>query len=593
LLDKPQEYRKIHTRIVPRLGGVAIYISLLVPTIIFYFKESNFTGMIFEDKRHFWGLFIAATLVWFIGIIDDIRGVRPSGKVIFIALASIIAFYSGFRFGAINTPFGEIRFGLMALPVTMLWLLGTTNAINLIDGMDGLASGVSLVSSVTIFVLSVISGNALIATLAAAFTGAVLGFLVYNFPPASIFLGDSGSLLIGFLLGSTVLLSSFRHVAVGLAIPLIIFALPIADTALAILRRWAKRMPVSSADRDHIHHRLLSMGLSQKQAIIILYGSSIFLGILAIGTSLINTTYQIGIVILLIAAFVTVIRIMNWKEIKLVTNRIQEDMTRTRAKTEHWSLFNKICNEIKFVKSEYRLVELLTELFKGIELNHVIIWTNIPSTIKIGNNFLFVFSPESIKSNDPIKNAWSVNIDIKKNNELLGYFYAIKDVSSSPLPPEISQQVQMLIDVLTDRLIPRKIISSKTPDSHFAQSQKDDINKILIVNQAGNQHELISSFLKDDDTEVEILDSQNSIDAIQKNNYRLIIINAVIFDTLTELLLNQMLSISVSLNVVVILDVISPDQEEFLLKSGCISIIRKPVDLIYLKKLAQAFKTNN
>jgi UDP-GlcNAc:undecaprenyl-phosphate GlcNAc-1-phosphate transferase len=196
-------------------------------------------------------------------------------------------YWIGYRVDSIATPFGqEIQLGWLALPFTVFWICGVINAVNLIDGLDGLAGGVAFSALVTVFVVSTLHGDNLLALFAATLGGAVLGFLIYNFNPASIFMGDTGSMFLGLVLATMSIEANEKpsH-AVALVVPIIALGLPIVDTLLAMARRAARGVPMFSADRGHIHHRLLDRGLSHRATVLVLYGVSVLLGLAAIGLS--------------------------------------------------------------------------------------------------------------------------------------------------------------------------------------------------------------------------------------------------------------------------------------------------------------------
>lgn len=272
--------RRIHMGIIPRLGGAGIFFAFLIP-------------MIFSLTRGEWdelhgkmvGILIASALVFLMGVYDDIRSARIGVKLSVEILAAVIIYTWGISITAISNPLGEsINLGWMSLPVTVLWIVIITNAINLIDGIDGLAAGTSVFIAATLFFLTDSTDLHMRLTLV-IFIGSLIGFLKYNFPPASIFMGDSGSLFIGFFLASFSIVSAHKATTMAtMMIPVISFGLPIMDMLYAVLRRYYRGIPLGEADREHIHHKLLEKGLSKKKVLVILYliNISIMLGILLI-----------------------------------------------------------------------------------------------------------------------------------------------------------------------------------------------------------------------------------------------------------------------------------------------------------------------
>jgi UDP-GlcNAc:undecaprenyl-phosphate GlcNAc-1-phosphate transferase len=225
-----------------------------------------------------------ASLVFLLGLYDDLHSVGPYVKFAVQALAATMLFLGGLRILNIPVLFGEHELPwFLGLPVTILWVLAITNAFNLIDGLDGLAAGSALFSTLVAFVVALLNGHSLVTVMTIALAGAILGFLRYNFNPATIFLGDSGSLFIGFLLSALALAGAQKSpTIVAVAIPVVSFGLPILETALSILRRLISGRPVFTADREHIHHKLLQHGLTHRQVVIVLYGVSAVFALLSL-----------------------------------------------------------------------------------------------------------------------------------------------------------------------------------------------------------------------------------------------------------------------------------------------------------------------
>lgn len=261
-LDQP-DHRKLHTQAVPRLGGVAIMAAYALSLLLFAALPLSASFEARSQWNQILRLLPAVSLVFLMGLVDDLRGLRPFTKIVAEVCAALTAYSAGVRMG------GDEWWGL---PMTVLWLVGTTNAVNLIDGVDGLAAGVSLFAALTMFAAALIHGNILLAIVTAPLAGCLVGFLRYNFEPASIFLGDSGSLTIGFLLGCFGLIWSYKTAtALGMVAPMMLLTLPFLDVALAIGRRFLNMQPIFGADRGHIHHRLLARGLRPRHVALICY----------------------------------------------------------------------------------------------------------------------------------------------------------------------------------------------------------------------------------------------------------------------------------------------------------------------------------
>jgi UDP-GlcNAc:undecaprenyl-phosphate GlcNAc-1-phosphate transferase len=273
-MDRPDGRRKLHRRPVPAVGGVAVVMGFCVAAAFL----QSFERVLFPDLTHFRGLteplLVAAVAISAIGLLDDARGVRPLTKLAVQAAAGVFIYHRGFEVSQISNPFGApIELGAFALPVTLVWLVGMSNAFNLIDGMDGLAAGVALVSTVGLLAAAAVNGRWEVVLAAGALAGGLAGFLPYNFNPARVFLGDCGALPVGFMLAAIAVRGSMKaSAAVAVAVPLLAMALPMADVGLAVVRRFMRRKRIFQGDRDHIHHRLVDMGLTPRRAVMTLYG---------------------------------------------------------------------------------------------------------------------------------------------------------------------------------------------------------------------------------------------------------------------------------------------------------------------------------
>ena len=270
----PDNGRHIHAKPTPRLGGVAIYLAF-VATLACVPLMTNMVGDIFRaNLPRLLMLLVPATLIFLFGVYDDFRNLGAPEKLVVETIAAAMVFAGGFRIENISSPFG----GHWHLPLwlsfvlTAVWIICITNAFNLIDGIDGLAAGASVFALLSILVFSVAQGNPEISQLAVVLIGAALGFLRFNFNPATIFLGDSGSLFLGFMAAALSLAGSQKgSTIVAIAIPLVSFGLPVTEAGLSLARRFVSGQSLLAGDRGHIHHKLLQHGLSQRQAAILLY----------------------------------------------------------------------------------------------------------------------------------------------------------------------------------------------------------------------------------------------------------------------------------------------------------------------------------
>jgi UDP-GlcNAc:undecaprenyl-phosphate GlcNAc-1-phosphate transferase len=298
-LFDPCDARKLHTRQIPRVGGIAVFLAVAFTLIVLALHPA--TAALELYGSHLFVVLAGGTLIHLLGVWDDLRTIPARWKLA-AQVAVVIGMYAaGVRVTALSLPFaGTVELGpLLALPFTLLWFVGITNAFNLIDGLDGLASGAALFALTTMFVVASINGQAGAAVLTIVLAGATLGFLFYNFHPASIFLGDSGSLFLGFMLAGVGVLSSQKsQTVVAVAIPVVALGLPVLDTLLAIARRFLRGQPIFSADRGHIHHRLLGRGHSPRTVALLLY---VVCAILALGGMLlVNDSAYVAVVLVVV-----------------------------------------------------------------------------------------------------------------------------------------------------------------------------------------------------------------------------------------------------------------------------------------------------
>lgn len=281
--------RNVNALETPRFGGPAIFVAFVLPLTALFFLESSVANVLKQNPTRVFGLFAGAALMLTLGIFDDVRGVRARTKLGAQLVAALVAYRCGFRIDVVSLPlFGDVALGVWALPLTALWVVGVVNAINLIDGLDGLAGGIVFCAAVTNFVVAHLQESVLVAALMVTLLGAVLGFLFHNFNPARIFMGDSGSYFLGFVLSLTAIAGPFQKASVTVSLlgPIVALGVPIVDTLFAMLRRVLERRSIFSPDRGHIHHRLLDLGLTQRRAVLVIYAASVLLTVAAVAISL-------------------------------------------------------------------------------------------------------------------------------------------------------------------------------------------------------------------------------------------------------------------------------------------------------------------
>jgi UDP-GlcNAc:undecaprenyl-phosphate GlcNAc-1-phosphate transferase len=305
--------------VIPRLGGISLALGWSIPLLVM-FQVDEFAIESLRDDADWrvFGAIAGGLFMCGVGAIDDVRGLRAAHKLGAQVLVATVAYICGFRIEAIALPFGGVlSMGAFALPVTVTWIVGITNALNLIDGLDGLAAGVGFFAALTSFILAYLSGSVFVALLMAALMGVLIGFLFFNFNPARIFMGDSGSYFLGYILATTSLAGSLQQkasTAVSLLVPMIALGLPIFDTIFSMLRRILERRSIFSPDRGHIHHRLLDLGLTQRRAVMVLYAVSIVLAATAVAVSL-GRRWEVGIALLSASiVFIALVRFVGYFE---------------------------------------------------------------------------------------------------------------------------------------------------------------------------------------------------------------------------------------------------------------------------------------
>lgn len=280
-IDVPKDDRRIHKEPIPRLGGLAIFIASIFSIVLFM-----------DISRELLAIIIGGTIIAISGAIDDVKPMTAKLKLLFQIVAAGILVYGGVKIEILTNPFSEtgyIGLGLLAVPITIFWVVGITNTVNLIDGLDGLSAGVSAISAIAFAVISYMLGDSEIAMISLIIGGAAIGFLPYNFNPASIFMGDTGALYLGFMLSAIAIEGAVKSAAaIAIVIPILTLGLPVFDTTFAILRRYKNSRPIMEADRGHLHHRLLDLGFGQKRTVLILYAVSSIFGICAIVMSRLN-----------------------------------------------------------------------------------------------------------------------------------------------------------------------------------------------------------------------------------------------------------------------------------------------------------------
>lgn len=337
-VDVPLDGRRLHSLPIPRVGGVAIYCSVGLALAALPLVDNLVTEVLAQSRRELVAVLVSSTLVFAFGVYDDLTGTSAKWKFLAQGLAALLLFGLGVRIQAVTVPLvGSFEIPVvLSLVFTVVWVIGISNAFNLIDGLDGLATGAALFAAIVMAAVSLLSGRPLVTVISIVLVGALGGFLRYNFNPASIFLGDSGALFTGFLLAALSITGSQKaSTTVAVAIPLMTFALPVVDTGFAIARRFISGKPLFEGDREHIHHKLLELGWSQRRVAFALYGACALFALLAmLFTSDGGEGKLTGLLLLVVGAIIVLVAgRLRYHEADEVRAGLRRSLTERRTRT--------------------------------------------------------------------------------------------------------------------------------------------------------------------------------------------------------------------------------------------------------------------
>lgn len=379
VIDLPDGGRRIHQQPTPRLGGIAIYLAFVITLLSIPLLGNMVSDTFLENLPKIIALLIPATVILLFGIYDDFRATSVTVKIIVQTIVSIIVYALGFRIHQVSLPFGETwqLIPLLSFPLTALWIIGITNAFNLIDGVDGLATGASAFALLSIFFFSIVQGTYEIAPLAIALVGAVIGFLRYNFNPASIFLGDSGSLFLGFMAAVLSLAGTQKgSTIIAIAIPLVSFGLPVVEAGLSLIRRFLGGDPLLRGDRGHIHHMLLQRGLSQRQVVILLYGVCALFSFF--GLLLMNPQRHLAALALFIlgVGIIFGVRHLGYAEFSELGSQIRQGVARRRRALAVNVRVRRTSADLSGAKTADQFFAVLSELMSTNEFDCAVLEVN-------------------------------------------------------------------------------------------------------------------------------------------------------------------------------------------------------------------------
>ena len=443
-LDQANSSRKVHVRPIPRLGGIGIVGGFFAPLCALFLVDSG-VGHHFRSHRELVaGLFIGGAVIAALGLYDDLRGSGARLKFA-VQLAVALGLYAmGFRIEVIANPFGpELSLGALSLPFTVLWMVGVVNALNLIDGLDGLAGGVAFFGVATNFLLALSRGDVLLCLLMAALAGAILGFLVFNFNPASIFMGDTGSMFLGFVLAAVAIKTSTKSgTTVAMLVPVMALGLPIMDTLLAMVRRSMLGRPMFSADKEHIHHRVMSrMVLSHRSTVLVLYGLCGLFTLTALGLNFANSAQSamllcgMGVVIVVVMRKLGYLDLRRAADVQQVRQRnirlrsLVKDVTRAvrvaASLQDVWSALRPLAEALDLSRQELRLQRVSGGLTEGI-----------------------VFEAQRTAGSAA---AFEVRIDVKDDEEVLGSLLLVWRDGRSAINRDEELALEVVADAVAER----------------------------------------------------------------------------------------------------------------------------------------------
>jgi UDP-GlcNAc:undecaprenyl-phosphate GlcNAc-1-phosphate transferase len=451
-LAAPALDRHLHSVPLPRIGGVAIFSAFVLTVGVARLVSWRYPSLSFGFSSDVLvSILLPASLIFALGVYDDLRGVGPYTKFAVQAVAGGVLFIFGLRVLDLPVLFGGRHFPwFVSLPLTILWVIAITNAFNLIDGLDGLAAGSALFSSLVVFVVALLSGSVLVSLFALALVGAILGFLRFNFNPATIFLGDSGSLFIGFMLSALALRGAQKApTIVAVAIPVVSFGLPILETTLSVIRRFISGRPVFTADREHIHHKLLQLGMSHRQVVIVLYAVSGVFALLSLFL-LWPTGSTLGLVLAVLGTGIWVgvqhLGYLEFGELRRVAMRTIEQR---QIFVNNLSI-RRATAELKVVSDYDQLCRVLVAAFGSNDFDAFEMWPgHLPLQAPEIRGFHIVqgrngeghfhWKKSGSPFKDEAKNAWSLTIDlVTGNNRCMGTLTTYRLYTDRPLQLDVN-----------------------------------------------------------------------------------------------------------------------------------------------------------
>lgn len=452
---------------VPRLGGVSVFVAICLSiAVLLVFWENLITARFERNLPMGLGLLGTASFVFFVGLYDDLRGARPWQKLAVQVVAAGGLYLAGFQVEVITNPFTQraVELGWLALPMTIVWLVAISNAFNLIDGLDGLAAGVGFFATLALFLMAILTFNPFVAAIAATMAGALLGFLPFNFSPARIYLGDSGSLTVGLILAALAVESAQKGpVLITVAIPLMIFGLPLLDVGVTTARRFLSGHPLFHRDEEHLHHRLVKIGLNKRAAVLVLYGMTALFAL----ASLLLLNYQSAaapLVALLCGAMAWVmVRQMQYPEFAELDSHVRLALSTQRAVLRNHILIRRTAARLASAPDIEQVWQQATVVFAALDFERAVCRLD-GTAIRFGWS-----SPRPINgpdgNNGGVPDAWTLSIPLQHDGRRVGVLDLSRSLESGSLLFRLSTLLEFIAQPLSRELVLRLQESEQAAES--------------------------------------------------------------------------------------------------------------------------------
>jgi len=442
-LERPALDRHVHTIPLPRIGGVAIFASFAIVIGSTILIQRSWHSAVNLPLAPVLKLLGPALIIFFLGLYDDLRGASPGLKFLVQAFAAALLYFGGYGVHHFDLVLsGRVLQSFIGLPLTILWVLLITNAFNLIDGLDGLAAGSALFSTILIFALTLFAPNAMVSMLSIALAGAILGFLRFNFHPASIFLGDSGSLFIGFIISALAIASSQKApTIVAISIPLVSLGFPILDVILAVGRRFLRGKPLFLGDRDHIHHKLLKRGLSQREAVLLLYAVTAGFGFMSL--ILLHKSTEIALILALTGTAVLVgVQQLRYDEFGEMLSILQRATRRRQIIANHVAV-RRASETLETCHEFSSICRLLQDTLQPVGFDGIQFQMLHPNGYPAESFRPLAHEPDGKLllswSDFPLDDPpWELRLELASSNERWGYLSLIRATNTRPIGLDVN-----------------------------------------------------------------------------------------------------------------------------------------------------------